>query len=330
MISSFVLIMMLLIEYINVQTQGAWHRWLRGHRWKQYALGAFLGAIPGCLGAFTVVSLYTHKLMTIGSVVTAMIATSGDEAFVMFSMFPQEALLITGLLIITGLVAGLLTDRLFKNPFVLVEELNHQLPLHQADRCNCYPKGEIRRQLKQISFPRAMLMGLLGLLVFLFLSGSVGPESWNWKRVTFTAGSLFTLFVVTTVPDHFLEEHLWKHILKKHLPRIFLWTFGTLLVLEFLAGWIDIEHWIADNLWWVLLISVLVGIIPESGPHLVFVTLFAAGSIPFSILMVSSIVQDGHGMLPLLAESKKSFAWVKAINVTMGLLLGSIAILFQI
>jgi len=88
-----------------------------------------------------------------------------------------------------------------------------------------------------------------------------------------------------------------------------------------------VQSWIADNMLWVLLIAVLVGIIPESGPHLVFVTLFVQGSIPFSILIASSIVQDGHGMLPLLAESKRGFFAVKGVNVIVGLLVGVVGLL---
>ena len=57
MITSFVLIMMLLIEYINVQTRGSWQLALRKSRFGQYVLGALLGVVPGCLGAFTAVSL---------------------------------------------------------------------------------------------------------------------------------------------------------------------------------------------------------------------------------------------------------------------------------
>jgi hypothetical protein len=78
----------------------------------------------------------------------------------------------------------------------------------------------------------------------------------------------------------------------------------------------------------VLLIAVLIGIIPESGPHLVFVTLFAAGTIPFSVLLASSISQDGHGMLPLLAESKKGFVAVKIINMIYALVVGGVGLFF--
>jgi hypothetical protein len=126
--------------------------------------------------------------------------------------------------------------------------------------------------------------------------------------------------VVLTVPDHFLEQHLWE--LKKHLLRIFLWTFGVLLAMHYLDAFIDTKAWIQDNLFLVLIIAILVGIIPESGPHLIFVTLFVQGSIPFAVLLANSIVQDGHGTLPLLAVSRNAFFWLKLINIGFGLLFG--------
>ena len=72
----------------------------------------------------------------------------------------------------------------------------------------------------------------------------------------------------------------------------------------------------------VLILACFLGIIPESGPNLLFVTLFAQGTIPFSILLANSIVQDGHGMLPMLAHSRKGFLLVKAVNFIIGLSVG--------
>lgn len=323
-ITSFVFIMMLLIEYINVQTEGVWQKEIKESRWKQYFLGALLGALPGCLGAFTVISLYSHRVISLGAVVTTMIATSGDEAFVMFSLIPLEALRITAILVVTGLVAGFLTDKFGKNTYYIRDY--HELPLHEEESCQCFPKGKILYQLKHIIFTRALLIIFLLLFLILLVSGSIGPEFWDWKRITFSIGTVFSLFVVSTVPDHFLEEHLWEHVFKKHLLSIFIWTFGTLLFLDLLKNFIDIEHWIQNNLLVILIIAVLVGIIPESGPHLLFVNLYIAGTIPLSILIASSIVQDGHGMLPMLAVSKRSFLWVKLINVFVGLLVGAIGL----
>jgi len=109
-----------------------------------------------------------------------------------------------------------------------------------------------------------------------------------------------------------------------------LWVFGVLLFMHFLTIYINVEHWISNNVFVVLLIAVIIGIVPESGPHLVFVTLFAAGTIPFSILLASSISQDGYGMLPMLAESKKGFAAGKIINMIYALVVGGAGLFFKL
>jgi len=328
MISSFVLIMMLLIEYVNVQTRGTWQHALRQHRLGQYVLGAFLGTVPGCLGAFTAVSLYSHRALSFGALVTAMVATSGDEAFVMFSMFPLQALWISLVLFCVALLAGWLTDALFRNQERFLQQQGHELELHEGTACHCFAPATILTQLKQVSFARAILIAMFGSFLFLLCAGLLGPGNWDWKKITFTLGAGFALFVVLTVPDHFLEQHLWEHVIKKHLARIFLWTFAALLAIHYLDSWLNFDEWIQDNLFLVLLIAVLVGIIPESGPHLVFVTLFAQGTIPFSILLASSIVQDGHGTLPLLAVSGRAFIWLKLVNIAFGLLLGLAGLYF--
>jgi hypothetical protein len=98
MITSFVFVMMLVIEYLHVRTRGSWQYSVQESRWIQYVLSAFLGATPGCLSALTVVALYIHNIVSFGALVTVMIATSGDEAYVMLSLFPGRTLLLTAIL----------------------------------------------------------------------------------------------------------------------------------------------------------------------------------------------------------------------------------------
>ncbi|HER43820.1 MAG TPA: hypothetical protein ENO08_05115, partial [Candidatus Eisenbacteria bacterium] len=88
---------------------------------------------------------------------------------------------------------------------------------------------------------------------------------------------------------------------------------------------IDLGKLVARGQWFVLLAACLAGLIPQSGPHLIFVTLFAGGYIPMSVLLAGSIVQDGHGMLPVLAYSRRVFVLIKAINLLFGLLIGAAA-----
>ncbi|NPA67834.1 MAG: hypothetical protein GXO50_04405 [Chlorobi bacterium] len=321
-ISGFVFVMMLAVEYINVLTKGLWQKNVSESKFKQYFLAAVLGAIPGCLGAFTSVALFTHRIISFGALVTTMIATSGDEAFVMFAMFPKQAALLTVIIFIVGIFAGWLTDKYIKSDKLAGNISKEGFSLHGEDKCLCFNRNNLFAQWRKPSPYRILLTLILILLSAGFLSGTLAGGEKIWIKATLIISALFSLFVVISVPDHFLKEHLWKHVVKKHLPRIFFWTFGTLLFINFLMNYIDVEAWISQNMYVVLLIAILTGIIPESGPHLIFVTLFAQGTIPFSILLASSTVQDGHGMIPLLAESKKGFLVIKLINIAFGSAIG--------
>jgi len=282
LITAFVFIMMLLIEYLNVQTKGSWQNRLKESQYGQYLLGVVLGAIPGCLGAFTVVSLYSHGVVSFGALVATMIATSGDEAYVMLSMFPLNAILIISFISVVGFAVGFTVDKIYKNQSSLLKNQGHALQLHEDELSQIQGDRAIIQQLKEITFQRTLLITVLSFFLILISTGMIEPEGWQWIRITLMVSNLFALFVVITVPDHFLEVHLWKHVLKKHLLRIFLWTLSALIVIQILGGFINLEAWIGDNTLTVLFIAVLVGLIPESGPHLIFVTLFASGTIIIS------------------------------------------------
>ena len=322
MITGFVFVMMLVIEYINVQSKGLWQKTLTKNKWNQYVIAGLLGAIPGCLGAFTMVAMFSHRLVSFGALVTTMIATSGDEAFVMFAMFPQKAILLTVIILVVGIFAGYITDKLYKPTKALEQISTHKLPLHDESECKCFEKDKIWVNLFHPSFHRLTIGIIILLLIIGISTGMLAGDLEIWMKISVLLAFLFSLFIVITVPNHFLKKHIWAHIVKKHLPRIFLWVFGTLLFMHFLMNYIDIQEWITSNMFVVLLVAVLIGIIPESGPHLIFVTLFAQGSIPFSILLASSISQDGHGMLPMLAESRRTFLAVKIVNIIYAFIVG--------
>jgi hypothetical protein len=325
MITGFVFVMMLVIEYINVQTNGIWQKKLSGNRWKQYIFAALLGAIPGCLGAFTVVALFSHRLVSFGAIVAAMIATSGDEAFVMLAMFPKTAILLTVIIFIVGIIAGFLTDKFYVPKKLLEDFSENKLPFHPEEHCKCFEKDKFYTYLKKPSIYRVILISIITLLLIAVITGFIAGDAKMWVKISLMFVISVSLFIVATVPEHFLKEHLWEHIAKVHAPRIFLWILGTLIVFHFLLSYINIEAWMSENMLYLLIIAVLVGIIPESGPHFIFITLFAQGAIPFSVLLASSISQDGHGMLPLLAESKRGFLGVKFVNIIYALIVGLIA-----
>lgn len=328
MITGFVAVMMLTVEYLNVLMGGHLRDRVSASSWSMYLIAAALGILPGCLGSFVVVSLFAHRVVTLGALVTTMIATSGDEAFVMFALIPGPALALHGLLFIIAIAAGPLSDRLAKGHAFLPTEACVGLQVHTPESCECFPTGRILAQWRHPSGVRIALAGTLMLYGAATFMGTVGPGEWNWVRWTILLVVSATLFIVSTVPDHFLRDHLWKHVVRSHVPRVFLWTWGALAVTHTLTQQLDLAAIVADNRWAVLAAASAVGVIPESGPHLLFVTLFAQGSIPFSILVANSIVQDGHGMLPLLANSRRAFVSVKAIDLIVGLVVGGLLLAF--
>ena len=152
------------------------------------------------------------------------------------------------------------------------------------------------------------------------------------ENLVFGILALITLLVVAFCSEHFLQEHLWEHVIKHHFMSVLLWTFGVLVALALVNYFFDLEMIIESNRWvtWMLLILALaLGIIPESQPQFIWIYLYAAGVLPFSILLASSVVQDGHGALPLLAYSRKSFLMMKAVNIAFGLLIGVAGILLN-
>ena len=340
LITGLVIIMMLMIEFINIHSEGRFFTKLRQHRFGQVVLGAGLGIIPGCMGGFAAVSMYSHKLLSFGALIAMMIASSGDEAFVMLAMIPKEALILGIVLFVVAILAGWIVDLLSKKQtrnlaccedgFKLHEEEHHHGTVHE--------KASLRN-LKHASAERIAL--LLGVVIFLIalafgllehdheheheaaeIVSHVNIFDEYWLNLFFAIVSLLVVWFIATTNEHIVKEHLWDHVIRKHFLSIFLWTFGALLVIEIGLHYLDMESWISSNIIWMILLAVLVGIIPESGPHMLFVTLFATGTVPFSVLLASSISQDGHASLPLLAESKRSFAKAKIINMLVAALVG--------
>jgi hypothetical protein len=322
MITMFVFVMMTMVDYLNVLTAGKMNRMIRGGLFRQYITTAFLGATPGCLGAFMNVSFYVHGLITFGAMVGGMIATTGDEAFIMLALFPVKAILLFVMLFVIGIISAWIVDKLV--PVLRIKPCAEcEVPVLHEDQ------GDLRITIKQVidhfrkmSLTRFLLLLILVVFIVGSASGAMGPSEGGWERTTFITLLAVAVLIVVTSPEHYLHEHIWGHIVKGHLWRVLLWTFGALVAVEVGLKFWNLEAFVQDHMTWVLLVGALVAIIPESGPHLIFVMLFAKGLIPFSVLVASSIVQDGHGMLPLLAYTVKDSILIKLFNFVIGLGIG--------
>lgn len=385
LITGLVVVMMMMIESLNIESRGMVFKGLKKTKFGQVVIASLLGSIPGCMGGFATVSLYTHRMFSFGALVAMMIASSGDEAFVMLAMIPEQALILFAVLFVLAILVGVGVD--------FVHDRIHSKKCDKHDHSDCGAESEChdgyvvhtpechddtagsgvedkdrKDQKRHYGWKRMLMFAGLAVFIAALATGRLGHDhsahaghdhgheghvhteacehghhhheeeisshgidllSEDWMNVLFAGLSIIVLIVLLFASDHFVEGHLWDHIVKKHLPTIFAWTSGVLLVLGFALQYVEIDHWISDNTALMILLATLIGIIPESGPHLIFVTLFATGAVPFPVLLASSISQDGHASIPLLAESRKSFAWAKLINCGVALAAGYGAMLLM-
>jgi hypothetical protein len=332
MITTFVFVMMLIVDFIDTTSERRISEIVKGGLWRQYTVASFLGSIPGCLGAFMNVSLYVHGMISFGAIVGGMIATSGDEAFVMVVQFPGTALALFFILFVCGILFARISDKIIPIlGFVPCESCIEANCEECVSRIN--PQEDIRGILRQanlfnnfhsLSFPRFLLLLLIFSFLILITTGTLGPSAWDWKRITFICLSLCTIYIIAICSEHYLESHIWIHIIKKHLFKVFLWSFGALAFVHWGMTFWNLNAFVHDHMLWVLLTGALTGIVPESGPHLIFVMMYGKGLIPFSVIFTTSFVQDGHGMLPLLSYSLKDSVLIKVFNLVFGLAVGGV------
>lgn len=365
LITGLVVVMMMMIESLNIESKGLFFKGLRKSKTGQVVIASLLGSIPGCMGGFATVSLYTHRMLSFGALVAMMIASSGDEAFIMLAMIPQQALILFAILFVLAIIVGITTDMIYdKIHKKKCSKHDHEECGAETDCHNGYQihdhqdHGDIAGKdgKRHFGWKRAVMLVGLALFISALATGYLGHDhethihteacdhhhhreiseggfhidllNEEWMNVLFAGLSVIILLVLIFASDYFVEDHLWNHIVRKHVPTIFAWTFGVLLILGIGLQYVDINRWISDNTILMILLATAIGIIPESGPHMIFVTLFAAGIVPFPVLLASSISQDGHASIPLLAESKRSFLWAKIINCIVAIAAGLTAMLF--
>ena len=272
MISFFVFVMMLLVDFVDVATQKRVSNMMQGGMWRQYMLASLLGSTPGCLGAFMNVSLYVHGMISFGAIVGGMIATSGDEAFVMLVQFPGAAMMLFGMLFGCGILFAWISDKIIGIfGFVPCESCRDS----ECEVCLACVENEdelgeilyarnLRKNIQSLSFTRFLLLLLIGSFLVLVLTGIIGGAHWTWKRTTFCCLSLCSLYISVVVSEHYLHAHIWDHLIKRHILKVFLWTFGALCFVHWGLSFWDLNAFIREHMMWVFLVGTLMGLVPES------------------------------------------------------------------
>ncbi|MCX7943999.1 MAG: arsenic efflux protein [Deltaproteobacteria bacterium] len=315
-IAVFVFVMMVIIDYVNVITRGRVQTLIRGGGFKQYIFSALFGLIPACLGLFLVVGFYVRGLISFGALFAAMIATAGDEELLMFALFPDKTIILLTITFIIAIISGLLIDRIIPILKIRTCEECELSEIHNEDEhFHYFGFRETVEILKNMTLARFLLLLLLAGSVIFFTIHLLTEDEIHSEQVILIIVNLIATFVIITVPEHYLNEHIWNHIAKRHLIKIFVITFSVLFVIELLSEFADLKALVTGHLNLVYMSAILIGLIPQSGPHLIFVMMYAKGIIPFGVLLVNTVVQDGHGLLPLIPHSLRDSLLIKLFKV---------------
>ncbi len=345
LITFLVIMLMMFIEFVNVRSQGKMIQVLRQYTRFQIIFSALLGLIPGCVGIFVVASLYSHGLLMFGALLAATISTFGDEAFLYFSTKPAQALCLSAILFIIGIVAGFVANLFAKTSNTIINLPTEHIEIHQCDVDNHKHKNHHEHSNKHLLFVRWGILGLIFIFSLGIAFGWIGedhsfaemfslhehfvlPEhhhdGLSGENIVFILIAVSTFILILLSDDHFLEEHLINHVIKKHFFKIFVWIFGILCLLAIVRHYIntDVLFQYKYSNYILLFVALLIGFIPESGPHLIVFFMFLEGLVPFSTLLANSIMQEGHGGLPLLAEKPQKYLFIKLIKFAIALFVG--------
>ncbi len=272
-ISAIILILMIIVEYIEIVFNEKLKKFFSKGKFSQIFLATLFGSFPGCIGTFVVDSFYMSGIIGFGAINSALIATSGDEAFILIGMaFKGDSPITLSSLII-----------LFSSLFLF-----------------------------------GILGGYLAILykkifkIKLCKKCTIVHEEEDKSKPKFS---------------HFFTDHVFKHIIKNHILKLAVWLFLSIFFITLMDNTFNMKEILTHNKPLLLVLGAFVGILPISGPNLLFVSLFSQGMIPFSVLLANSIVQDGHGSLPLLSFSVNDTIKIKVFNFLFGLTVGAIILI---
>lgn len=291
-------------------------------RYFQSPIAAFLGALPGCGGAIIVVTQYTRGLVSFGSIVSVLIATMGDAAFLLIAREPKTGLAIMAMGFVLGSVSGWIVDAIHGPGF-----LRREAAGRGEASCDAPVSDEAARREPGLAFASRGIWLLLagpGAVLGVFTAMQVssdwlfGPfaalEPTRWYGL---AGGVLCLLMWTAGKggSAYMGQHRSDDAALGLAARVirdtnFVTTWVVLgFVVYALATYMagsGIESWMKVWAPFVPLMAVLVGFIPGCGPQIVVTTLYLAGAIPLSAQFGNAIANDGDALFPAIALAPRA------------------------
>ena len=298
---------------------------------RQIFLSAVLGALPGCGGAIIVITNYVAGHLRFGAMVTVLITTMGDAAFLLLAKDPYAAFVVMGVSFVAGLITGHIIDFIHKPDFLKAENKKH------ARKASFEPR-ENRDGLPGKTWVQraAFVVFIPGFLTGMIMALQIDVPA-AWEVGVGLLGAFLMLIVWLNLRDrnplvnYATEIHDHKLIERSvdETAFILIWVILAFLSYEVAVVYmgLNIEAMFDTAKILVPLIAVLVGFIPGCGPQILVTTFYINGVLPMSAQMGNAISNDGDALFPALALAPRA-AIIATLYSAVPALLVSYAFLF--
>lgn len=283
-------------------------------RW-QPLIASALGALPGCGGAIIVVTQFTKGRATFGALISVLVATMGDAAFLLMARDFEAFLLVMAISLVAGTVTGWIADRIHGRDFLAVdkEKAKAHDERHAGTNDDPVPFSRFWIALAVFSLIPAAAMALN------YEAGENTPFLMLGENVGVWIGFLAAMFCIALWSiskrpdsrgigaDTLPNDNLITRVVKD-TNFVTAWVVMAFLAYEIASVkfGLDVAVLLSGVIYILPLIALLIGFIPGCGPQVVVTSLFLTGAVPMSALLANAISNDGDALFPALALAPKA------------------------
>jgi len=279
----------------------------------EVSFASILGALPGCGGAIIVVTQFTKRQASFGSVVAVLTATMGDAAFLLLATRPLDGLIMMLLGVCVGIISGQIV-----NLFHSRHRFQPSQPSDYIEEPQCQPKAiQFSRPIWKFSLIPSVIIAFL-------IAMNVEKTLFSQPIIDIISvfGSIMALFVVVIWALSSKGQN-YKQITSEEAPCtppskltkvlmdthfVTAWVVASFMVFEIFVNvvGVDLTGWFSDYAYLAPLIAVAIGLLPGCGPQIVVMTLYIQGIIPFSAMAANAISNDGDALFPAIALAPRA------------------------
>lgn len=280
-------------------------------------VGAILGALPQCGFSAMAATLYAGRVVTVGTLVAVILATSDEmiPVFVAHQESPARLFALLGVKVVVGLAVGLLVDLALRLTHRTGDGHDHIHELCERAHCHCDDEED---EMVEDAHDAAHSQSHTGHGHDHGCSEGHDHEGHHHGH----SHSHGAWGVVRSALVHTVQVTAF----------IFVITFAFGLLIES-VGEDAIAVLLADHPVRAVFIAALVGLIPNCGASVAITELFLSGTLACGPMIAGLLVSGGVGLLVLwrtnddLKQNAAITGFVYAIGVVVGLLFNALGIL---